>query len=405
MLTSSTPITTLVFDDGDGPGVTLPPDKVPENVNDETTCVNSNEFPDERDPSATRRAAQIIVNLEGWDKPSFENSLAVQAKAYKALAADIESHGDGAVCMRIFNTDNSVHGAGVKFRVWFKDQAACIAYTSYLYSIRFGPTVLGTSSPPQTRGSNTFPDYEDSYRGVTPTYGYGKWSETDFGPVTLRMVTNPQSKCHKWKTPAQSVCSQQLEYFTPGTPTKPTTLVGGPSSACPDDLNTTDINTGSSSGTMIQIIFSLGAKTKAAYRNDPTFMKHVVLAFKRYFGAENPRLQVKNLDNSAAGVGLHMRLYYNSNDKSTCTTFATNNWSQGLPTDAATLAAENFLYDNIFKPYEDNTAGVPSGYFGTVTRRATMQQCKDMKLSTQPNPTNNILPGDVGFIDDVNSVS
>ena len=75
-----------------------------------------------------------------------------------------------------------------------------------------------------------------------------------------------------------------------------------------------------------QIIFSLSAKTKISgsstppfgYADDTAFQNHVVAAFKDYLIQSStasaptfdPKLmQIKNLDNSQAGVGLFVRLY------------------------------------------------------------------------------------------------
>jgi hypothetical protein len=71
-----------------------------------------------------------------------------------------------------------------------------------------------------------------------------------------------------------------------------------------------------------QIIFSLSAKTKISgsstppfgYADDPVFQKDVILAFKDYFTQRDPTfepklMEIKNLDNSQAGVGLFVRLY------------------------------------------------------------------------------------------------
>jgi hypothetical protein len=81
---------------------------------------------------------------------------------------------------------------------------------------------------------------------------------------------------------------------------------------------------GSNSNSGYQIIFSLSAKTKisgsstppSGYADDDAFQKDVILAFKDYFLRRDPTFQpnlmeIKNLDNSQAGVGLFVRLYTN----------------------------------------------------------------------------------------------
>ena len=79
---------------------------------------------------------------------------------------------------------------------------------------------------------------------------------------------------------------------------------------------------GSNSNSGYQIIFSLSAKTKISgsstppfgYADDAAFQKDVILAFKDYFLRRDPTfepklMEIKNLDNSQAGVGLFVRLY------------------------------------------------------------------------------------------------
>ncbi len=77
---------------------------------------------------------------------------------------------------------------------------------------------------------------------------------------------------------------------------------------------------GPNSNSGYQVIFSLSARTKISgttvppygYQDDPTFQTHVVWAFQSYFTSSgfSPKLmQIKNLDNSQAGVGLFVRLF------------------------------------------------------------------------------------------------
>ena len=393
-------LSTLVFVDGEDPTTgSLPLAQQPVSIYDETTCTNANEFPDERDPNAGRRALQIILNVEGWDRPSYTGALAIQAKFYKSLSNSIATQGYGDVCMRTFNVDNSQHGAGVKTRVWFNTQADCVGYATY---------IKGLMANNPVRGSNVFHDMDAAF------------SNADFGGVTIRMVTNPQSKCHKWTYPASAVCSQQLTYYSPGTTSQPGSLTrNNDSSKCTDEESVNDLLSSNMSDNGFQIIFSLKAKTKTGYDNDAVFAKHVILAFRKYLnqvGWSPDRIQIKAVDNSKAGVGLHMRFFSSGGQKSGCPTFAGLNWvADKSDTGSPSLfdLAENYLYNNVFAPYETmaaNTvgagtaAGPGAGYFGTVTRRASMQTCRNVGGSV---PADNAAngPGSDGWAGSPSSVA
>ena len=204
-------LTTLVFDDGAGPNSPLSASEQPAYFYDESTCTNANEFPDENN-AAGRRALQIILNVEGYDKPAFENSVDIQAKYYKALSDNIADLGFGPVCMRIFNVDNSRHGAGVKTRIWFETQADCVDYAEYIFNTVMVYSDLGMM--------NVFRDinYGSNNQFDPSTFGL---PGTTSGGVTVRMVTNPMSRCHKWNFPDASVCSAQLDYFEAGATSQP----------------------------------------------------------------------------------------------------------------------------------------------------------------------------------------
>ncbi len=206
---------TLVFEDGAGPDNPLPPEDQPTSFYNETACTNANEFPD-KNMAAERRALQIILNVEGWDKPSFEASVDIQAKFYQSLSDNIAALGFGDVCMRVFNVDNSYHGAGVKTRVWFQTQADCIGYANYIYNTVMQFSALGFTG--------VFRDINYLSNNQFDPSVFGLAGETT-GGVTVRMMTNPQSRCHKWNLPSASVCSSQLAYFQAGTTTAPTSPI------------------------------------------------------------------------------------------------------------------------------------------------------------------------------------
>ena len=123
----------------------------------------------------------------------------------------------------------------------------------------------------------------------------------------------------------------------------------------------------------------------SGYVNDNPFAKNVVLAFKRYFatsGFEPKIMQVKALDNSAAGVGIHLRWFAAGADKSLCDGVATSIYANTPgATDAEKDIAAAWLFENVFKPYEVGVLGVaPGDYFGAVTRRASMPACWNMGM-------------------------
>jgi hypothetical protein len=418
MLTQPT-LTTLVFDDGADPAApNLPSDKAPVYPLDERTCTNSNEFPDEKDPSAAARALQIILNVEGYTKPTFENSFDIQAKFYKALSGLSSAIGTGDVCMRIFNVDNSKHGAGVKTRMWFNTQADCIAFATHVRS-RWGPSGSGTLQ--NSMGSpNTFRDINDgTYQQFdTTTFGLSGYTYSGPGGVTIRMITNPQSRCHKWKFPTASVCSAQLTYYTPGATTQPASPTGRntDTNACENEEDPI-VPTTPNSAMVFQVVFSMSARRKidgtstTGYDNDDPFAKHVILAFKSYFnnaGWSPSLMQIKNVDNSAAGVGLHVRLYTAASSRSNCDAMASSMYanSPGL-TDAQAAARETWLYDTVFQPYEAALGAGYAGYFGTITRRASMQSCINYAGggANIPGATTGIQPGQKDWVGNPMSVS
>ena len=187
-------VPTLVYDDGAGPGSPLPLEKQPVSAYNELTCTNANEFPDQG--GSERRGLQVILNVEGWDKPSYEASVDIQAKFYQALSDLSGAIDTGPVCMRTFNVDNSRHGAGVKTRIWFDSQQDCIDFATYVRAL-WGPNGNGVL---QTNDAQVFRDinFGANLQFDTATFGDLSLSSPyvgNTGGVTIRMITNPQSKC------------------------------------------------------------------------------------------------------------------------------------------------------------------------------------------------------------------
>jgi len=107
---------------------------------------------------------QIITSLGKWDKFTYEGTKAIQLNYAKAMFGEIGRLGISGTGLRTFNVDNSAKGAGVKSRIWFKDNNDCMAFQA----------AADTSAEVQ---------------GFLPV--------ADFGVVDLRMIT--KNKCHKWK--------------------------------------------------------------------------------------------------------------------------------------------------------------------------------------------------------------
>jgi hypothetical protein len=77
--------------------------------------------------------------------------------------------------------------------------------------------------------------------------------------------------------------------------------------------------------------------------------------------------------------------------------------SPGL-TDAQAAARETWLYDTVFQPYE---AALGVGYFGTITRRASMQSCINYagRNANIPGVSTGIQPGQKDWVGNPMSVS
>lgn len=387
-------ITSFIVDDGEDPsGDPLPLEKRPERAN--TSCTEINEFPDKLDPAEGRRAMQIILDLGAWDKPSFEASLGAQGLLFKSLADSIASRNIYNTAMRMFNVDNSEHGAGPKIRIWFQSQQDCIDYATYIKGLRDTPSL----------GSYPNGALMDSYV-----------STSDFGTVRIRMVTNPQSKCHKWKLPSSVVAQSQLTNYIPPSASLPSSPNLGTDPLCEsyEDPGDTEAS-GANNWAAHQVIVSLSGWTKTSYQNDASVGENMVRAWRRFFESatggnlkdsqiKQVTLQVKALDNSAAGVGLHLRFFYVANLKSYCDDFAVNVWPYGKPTDADFDTADNLLQASVFGPQA--SAMSFANYFGTAVRRATMRTCKQF-TSGEPPATVGGTPaiGQIGWVGTLDAVS
>ena len=88
-------------------------------------------------------------------------------------------------------------------------------------------------------------------------------------------------------------------------------------------------------------------------------------------------------------------------EKSRCDVLAAANYPLNPSlTQAEVDAADNFLADNIFTPYEVAN-GLGTGYFGTVTLRASMSICRNIgNNSVLPDATTGVNPGANGWVGD-----
>ena len=351
--------------DGTGPNDTaLPAYEIPEQANPE--CADVNPFPDKVSPAEPSRAMQVILNVPKWDKFGFEDSKEIQEVFLKGVFENLKGVGFTGTFARVFNVDNSVFGAGVKTRLWFPSQADCICWCSYLIALR-----------------NQNPNNEI----VDLSY----YNTTALGNLTIRMVTNPQSKCHKWATP-ESVIPQDAfinGYVAPSNvQITPKNQSDPQLPLCEDYANppgTIDVNNVAS----LQLIYSLPAFYKKNVTESKQIQYNVLKAWSEYLYSASVQkpgqlvIQIKALDNSASGAGVHTRLHFSATDKDICTAIAdATKWDGKSEQDVA--SAKAWLEANVFGPYANNTLQLP-GYFGEVYYRASMQACKEFASFNYPN--------------------
>jgi len=397
-----TSLTSFVFLDGESPTCTstcttnsLSLKELPQEPNCDysvsppiCSCAEVNEFPDVIDSSADRRAMQIILDLPNFDKPTFEGSKDAQIWFLKGLFANIAEQNIYGSAARIFNIDNSVNGAGVKVRIWFASQADCVAYSQYAFG----------------RKQNTID---------TATQNF---DTTLFGAVNVRMATNPQSKCHKWKYPEAAVPQSALTTYTPNATVPPggsITKAGGLCSLDEDPSDSYDAT--SQNYNAIQIIVSLPGWNKDDFLANSTMTTAFQNAWKNYLTAPKSgtspfysglgltccasnsdlsdiTMEIKAIDNSRLGVGVHVRLHFGKATlKPRCSELADAAWVDGSTQSNALFDEhEGYLNTAVFAPYAtaNNIAfglGAPPAI--QAHRRATMKTCKKLGSSIPPENT------------------
>ena len=131
-----------------------------------------------------------------------------------------------------------------------------------------------------------------------------------------------------------------------------------------------ELNTGSPDYSL-QIITSFSGYTKTSWTaNTNGIQQAYVAAWKAYFtsiGQSNAlTLQIKAVDNSAAGVSVHARVFFRNNDKSACDALAAKLLS--------TAPGDNDYNEQYMSTTIFNAVANPT--FGIVTRRSAMRACK-----------------------------
>jgi hypothetical protein len=327
-------------DDYDFPSLTPNPKKAFDGgfPGDAAGCISNNETPEIADNTSPTPyfALQIIPSLPKYTKPSFEGTFAAQQQYVKALFMKCQALGISNTALKIFNVDNSALGAGIHTRMWFTSNAAC----------------------------QKFRDAADSDAKLA-----GFISSTDFGTPKLRMIT--MNKCHKWKLRDGYYVQGDFTGLTITPPVIPTVTLPASDTPCTDWNQEADPGGPGKPSDAIQVILSMSAWNKPDFIADgpaQTKYKEAWEAWFRSQGVKGVTLEIKAIDNAAAGVGVHNRFYFSNPDD--CTNFAMllRNFPSEKDQDDLFLAT---------KVFSDN-------YFGSITRRMAMRACKKWKYPTQP---------------------
>jgi hypothetical protein len=308
-------------------------------------CVDANEWPAApaaADPDA-RRAMQLIPSLGAWDKKSFSASNAAQEAYIQSVFAYLSAtEGVNDALLQIFNVDNSAQGAGVHTRVWFSTDAQCQKFAADVRALG----AAGSLSP------------------MLPA--------DPFGATALRMVTN--GPCHKWKLPAAAAAQAD---WAPGAAglVAPADVAepAGSSLAAPDlplcpswiaEEPEVTPGPGEAPRYALQVISSSSSDSKTSFLADAAARARYEAAWAAYFAAQGVtgvKLVIKAVDNSAAGVGVHARLFFDS--QRDCKALAVANARTQDP--EATWLGANVFAD---------------AAFGVVTTRAVTDACKRWEL-------------------------
>ncbi len=119
------------------------------------------------------------------------------------------------------------------------------------------------------------------------------------------------------------------------------------------------------------VITSFSGHTKTSWAaNRSGVQQAYAAAWKAYLSSVGQtravKLQIKAVDNSAAGVGVHARVFFGNNDNSACAALATKLLS--------TAPADNDYSEQYMSTAIFNATANPD--FGIITRRSAMRACK-----------------------------
>ncbi|KAL4513363.1 hypothetical protein Ndes2437B_g00575 [Nannochloris sp. 'desiccata'] len=303
---------------------------------DPTGCISKNTLPMEADLNATPRyALQIIPSLGAWNKPDYDSNLSIQLQYAKAMFNRMSALGISGTGLRVFNVDNSVLGAGIHTRIWFKSNIDCINFRD-------------NSDTDGELASFLSPDI--------------------FGTPKLRMIT--MNKCHKWKIPTTFLAQSDFATLSlqsvsaPASPNVATTQT-----LCTDWTSEEDPANSGQPSKALQLIVSFSNFTRMSYINSATIHAIFKSNLEAYLKSLSPPvsgrpiLEIKAIDNSAAGAGVHARIYFSvSNDD--CSRFAANLRNYPSEKDQDDIEMSKIWTDSAF---------------GIVTRRSAMRACRNWK--------------------------
>jgi hypothetical protein len=142
----------------------------------------------------------------------------------------------------------------------------------------------------------------------------------------------------------------------------------------------------------IQLIYSLEGFYKQNVLNNATIQYNIFKCWANYLtavGANEARVavEIKAVDNSAAGAGIHTRLHFPANSKTECEFIASSTKWSGKDTDAEIDAANAWIGANIFDSCVVDSIPLPPGYWGLTVYRASMQTCKRFSSFNYPGPS------------------
>ena len=343
------------------------------------TCEDSNSSPTAEDPSAAPVAMYVLHSLKKWNKVGFDSDNLKKLTYMNALWDSIGGQGISGARAHIFNTDNSALGVGVHTRIWFQTQADCVAYANYVHAI--------TRNTPGTPTDDNMPTSE--------------FPSGTFGDVRIRHVTNPNSRCFRWKFAEAYLLYNQNGWTSPPTlATNPADTLPAAVPACaPDDAPTDMVPVTPTSPQAgvdnlgMDMVFSTQGRSRSELRGGPPATGrrllfaganiHVIRAFSRYFlgqgaGGQGVIMQVLGVDSTQANGGLKLRFWFPASlgapGKVVCEAVADGMDVYGATSDANADTAKAWLKTNVFDPYLAAN-GLAADTLGFVQWRPSQVDC------------------------------